>query len=125
MGLFGDIFKANSDWNITELQAIFVTMGAMGLMDGEFDKDEAMISGEMLSRLPGSGSISNLKDFADGAVKMRPEVAFNTLKGMHSKKREVAVAMLYGVAQADGNVDDREAAFFLGAAKTLNVKIPG
>ena len=33
MGLFGDLFKA-SDWNITELQAIFQTMTAMGLMDG-------------------------------------------------------------------------------------------
>ena len=124
MGLFGDIFKANSDWTFTEMQAIFVVMGAMGMIDGELDKDEAMISGEMLTRLPGSGSISNWKDFAEGAMKMGPEVAFSTLKGMHSKKRAVAVAMLYGVAQADGNVDDKEAAFFLGVAKTLNVKMP-
>ncbi|MEE2954253.1 MAG: TerB family tellurite resistance protein [Bacteroidota bacterium] len=124
MGLFGDIFKANSDWTFTELQAIFVTMAAMGCVDGELDKDEAMISGEMLIRLPGSGSISNWKDFAEGAMKMKPEVAFSTLKGMHSKKREVAVTMLYGVAQADGNVDDKEAQFFMNVANALNVRIP-
>ena len=124
MGLFGDIFKANSDWTFTEMQAIFVVMGAMGMMDGELDKDEAMISGEMLTRLPGSGSISNWEDFAEGALKMNPEVAFSTLKAMHSNKRAVAVAMLYGVAQADGNVDDKEAQFFINVANALNVNIP-
>ena len=87
------------------------------------DEDEKNITGEMLTRLPGSESV-NWKEFAEGALKMSPEEAFNTLKGMHNKKREVAVAMLYGVAQADGNVDDKEAQFFMNVANALNVKMP-
>ena len=122
MGLFGDLFKA-SDWSITELQAIFQTMTAMGLMDGELDEDEKNIAFEMLTRLPGSES-TNWEEFAEGALKMTPEEAFNALRGMRSNKRDVAVAMLYGIAQADGNVDDKEAQFFINVAKALNVKMP-
>ena len=122
MGLFGDLFKA-SDWSLTELHAIFQTMTAMGLIDGELDKDEKNIALEMLTRLPGSES-TNWEEFAEGALKMTPEEAFNALRGMHSNKRDVAVAMLYGVAQADGNVDDKEAQFFMNVAKCLNVKMP-
>ena len=122
MGLFGDLFKA-SDWSLTELHAIFQTMTAMGLMDGELDEDEKNIAFEMLTRLPGSES-TNWEEFAEGALKMTPQEAFNALRGMHSKKRDVAVAMLYGIAQADGNVDDNEAQFFMNVAKFLNVKMP-
>lgn len=122
MGLFGDLFKA-SDWSLTELHAIFQTMTAMGLIDGELDKDEKNIALEMLTRLPGSES-TNWEEFAEGALQMTPEEAFNALRGMRSNKRDVAVAMLYGVAQADGNVDDNEAQFFMNVAKCLNVKMP-
>tara|TARA_B100000767_G_C19749519_1_gene530092 strand:- start:1599 stop:1970 length:372 start_codon:yes stop_codon:yes gene_type:complete len=122
MGLFGDLFKA-SDWSLTELHAIFQTMTAMGLIDGELDKDEKNIALEMLTRLPGSES-TNWEEFAGGALQMTPEEAFNALRGMRSNKRDVAVAMLYGVAQADGNVDDNEAQFFMNVAKCLNVKMP-
>ena len=122
MGLFGDLFKA-SDWSLTELHAIFQTMTAMGLMDGELDKDEKNIALEMLTRLPGSES-TNWEEFAEGALQMTPEEAFNALRGMRSNKRDVAVAMLYGVAQADGDVDDNEAQFFMNVAKFLNVKMP-
>lgn len=122
MGLFGDLFKA-SDWSVTELHAIFSVMSAMGLMDGEIDQDEKNIVGEMLTRLPGSESV-NWEEFAKEAFNMPAEQAYSTLKAMRSNKREVAVAMLYGVAQADGNVDDKEAQFFINVANVLNVKIP-
>ncbi len=122
MGLFGDLFKA-SDWNTTELQAIFSVMTAMGLMDGELDQDEKNIVGEMLTRLPGSESV-NWEEFAKEAFKMQAEQAYSTLKAMRSNKREIAVAMLSGVAQADGNIDDKEVQFFCHVANVLNVKIP-
>ena len=122
MGLFGDLFKA-SDWSITELQAIFQTMTAMGAMDGKLDEDEKIIAGEMLTKLPGSKSI-NLEEFGEGALKMTPQETFSTLKGMSSNKRKVAVAMLYVIAKVDGNVDDKEAQFFLNVARILNVKMP-
>jgi tellurite resistance protein len=122
MGLFGDLFKA-SDWSITELQAIFQAMTAMGAMDGKLDEDEKIIAGEMLTKLPGSKSI-NLEEFGEGALKMTPQETFSTLKGMSSNKRKVAVAMLYVIAKVDGNVDDKEAQFFLNVARILNVKMP-
>ena len=120
MGLFGDLFKA-SDWSITELQAIFATMTAMGLMDGELDQEEKIIAGEMLVRLPGA-EVDNWEDFGKQALKMPPEETFDILRNMRSNKRKVAVAMLYGVAQADGNVDNEELKFFMNVAKALNVK---
>jgi len=122
MGLFGDLFKA-SDWSITELQAIFNAMTAMGAIDGKLDEDEKIIAGEMLTKLPGSKSI-NLEEFGEGALKMTPQETFSTLKGMSSNKRKVAVAMLYVIAKVDGNVDDKEAQFFLNVARILNVKMP-
>ena len=122
MGLFGDLFKA-SDCSITELQAIFQAMTAMGAMDGKLDEDEKIIAGEMLTKLPGSKSI-NLEEFGEGALKMTPQETFSTLKGMSSNKRKVAVAMLYVIAKVDGNVDDKEAQFFLNVARILNVKLP-
>ena len=120
MGLFGDLFKA-SDWSITELQAIFQAMTAMGAMDGKLDEDEKIIAGEMLTKLRGSKSI-NLEEFGEGALKMTPQETFSTLKGMSSNKRKVAVAMLYVIAKVDGNVDDKEAQFFLNVARILNVR---
>ena len=122
MGLFGDLFKA-SDWSMTELHAIFNVMTAMGLMDGELDQDEKNIVGEMLTRLPGSESV-DWEEFGKQALKMPAEQAYSILKAMRSNKREVAVAMLYGVAQADGDIDDKEAQFFINVANALKVKLP-
>ena len=122
MGLFGDLFKA-ADWNETELQAIWITMLAMAHSDGEATEDETEIIGKMLDNLPASESV-NWEEIVDKALKMKPEQAFNTLKDMSSKKRTIAVAMLGGVAQADGNLDDAELKFFFNVAKALNVKLP-
>ena len=121
MGLFGKIFNA-TDWSYKELQAIYTSMIAMGMIDGKLDKEELTISIEMLRKLPGFESISSLNGFVVEANKMGPELAFSTLLGMHSAKRTKTVDMLYEVAVADGNVDDREKEFFLHVASALNVK---
>ena len=124
MGIFGKIFNA-TDWSYKELQAIYRSMTAMGMMDGELDNEEITVTIDMLRELPGSESISSftsLKGFIVEANKMGPELAFSTLQGMHSKKRKKAVEMLYDVAVADGNVDDKEKEFFLHVGSALNVK---
>ena len=122
MGIFGDLFKA-TDWSIKELQAIFIVMTAMGIADGEIDEDEKKIITEMLTRLPGSESI-HWDQFATNALKMSSAQCYSTLKAMRKNKRDVAVAMLYGVAQADGNLDEKEAQFFVKVAEALDIKLP-
>lgn len=122
MGIFGDLFKA-TDWSKKELQSIFIVMTAMGIADGEIDEDEKRIITEMLVRLPGSESI-NWNQFATDALKIPTEECYSTLRDMRKNKREVAVAMLAGVAGIDGNVDNKEAEFFVKVADFLKIKLP-
>ena len=112
MGLFGDIFKAKTNWKLIELQAVLMNMTAMGLIDGELDQDEINIIAALLPKLRGSAeAISNWETFMAGAEKMTPQEAFNILSEMHTNKKEIVVGLLWGVAQADGNVDDLEAEY--------------
>ena len=112
MGLFGDIFKAKTNWKLTELQAVLMNMTAMGLTDGELDQDEINIIAALLPKLRGSAeAISNWETFIAGAEKMTPQEAFNILSEMHTDKKKIVVGLLWGVAQADGNVDDLEAEY--------------
>ncbi len=119
MGIFGDLFKAK-DWSIKEMYAILSVMTAMGAIDGKIDEDEKKIATEMLTRLPGSESV-DWDTFAKNAAIMDAQEAYSTLKNMRKNKRDVAIAMLYGVAQADGNVDDKEYEFFMNVARVLNI----
>ena len=112
MGLFGDIFKAKTNWKLTELQAVLMNMTAMGLIDGELDQDEINIIAALLPKLRGYAEAnSNWETFIAGAEKMTPQEAFNILSEMHTDKKKIVVGLLWGVAQADGNVDDLEAEY--------------
>ena len=62
----------------------------------------------------------NMNDYISNTYSL--DQAMDILRNMRSNKRKVAVAMLYGVAQADGNVDNEELKFFMNVAKALNVK---
>ena len=122
MGILSDLFKSSKNWTVVELQCIMQMMAAMGQADGEFDEQEKLAAINIINGLPGA-SVRDWEHFMSETAKMSPEMCFDILKNMHSKKQRLALACVGFIAQADGEIDDVENEFFGDIATALGIEL--
>ena len=120
MGFFADLFKEKTKWSYSELQALWATTAGMAGIDGDFHEKEDELITNYMNNLP-KDSITDWDTFCNDAVKIDVQTHFATLKGMHEEKRQLALACLYLVADADGKLDPKERVALTNLQKILDV----
>jgi tellurite resistance protein len=121
----GDIFKEKIKWTEDELSSLLSILTYQAAIDGKIDEEEKRTIENAILNLPGTKPLNwnilmeksiELSTTSEGNI-----ASINTLKKMHSNKRKLVIATLYNLADADGNVDEKEKEVFINIAKILNV----
>ena len=115
-----DLFKEKIKWTENELSALLYILTYQAKIDGNIDEEEIKLIWNVIDALPGEKP-ANWDVFTKKTEKESSEEHLNTLKSMHSKKRKLVIATLYNLADADGNVDEKEKEVLLNIATILNV----
>lgn len=115
-----DLFKEKTTWNLAELKAIHALMTSQAAVDGEVDKNEIELMGQVIVSLPGEKP-SDWEGFMDSAINIDAEEHFKVLKKMHTNKKKILVGSLGVLAAIDGNMDDDELNFLIGTAGILGI----
>jgi uncharacterized tellurite resistance protein B-like protein len=121
----GDIFKEKLKWTEDELSSLLSILTYQASIDGKIDEEEKRTIENAIFNLPGTKPLNwNIlveKSIELGTTSAGTIASINTLKKMHSNKRKLVIASLYNVADADGNVDEKEKEVFINIAKILNI----
>jgi len=120
MGIFEYLFKEKIKWTENELSALLHILTYQAGIDGNIDEAETKVISIAMDNLPGKKPAS-WDDFGHKTSSKSFEDHMHALKSMHSEKKNLVVATLYNLADADGNVDENEKEVFMNIAKILNV----
>lgn len=120
MGFFADLFKDKTNWNLSELQALWATTSGMAAIDGDVHEKENELITNYMNNLP-KASVIDWDTFCEGAMKVDVHAHLDTLKVMHKEKKKLALACLMLVADADGKLDPKELMAIENLKKILQV----
>lgn len=118
---FSDAFKDSKNWTTQEVVSLLALMIAQSAIDGEVTKEEGEVMSTLEGLLPSNSGISSVQNFIERASNLDPQVALETLKGMHSLKKKVVLVSLAVLGAADGDFDEDEQMFGALVGKSLGL----